>query len=39
VQAADGSRTVTRIAPGYFKLLADWIKGSPQQGYGTARKR
>jgi pimeloyl-ACP methyl ester carboxylesterase len=39
VQAADGSRTVTRIAPGYFQLLADWIKGSPQQGYGTARKR
>lgn len=39
VQAADGSRTVTRIAAGYFQLLGDWIKGSVHPSYGTARKR
>jgi len=39
-QAADGSRTVTRIASGYFPLLTDWIKGTPlKASYGTARKR
>jgi pimeloyl-ACP methyl ester carboxylesterase len=39
-QAADGSRTVTRIASGYFPLLTDWIKGtSLKDHYGTARRR
>jgi pimeloyl-ACP methyl ester carboxylesterase len=39
-QAADGSRTVTRIASGYFPLLTDWIKRTPlKASYGTARKR
>ena len=33
-QAADGSRTVTRIADGYFRLLADWIKGATRGPYG-----
>jgi pimeloyl-ACP methyl ester carboxylesterase len=39
-EAADGSRTVTRIASGYFPLLADWIRGIPlKANYGTSRKR
>jgi pimeloyl-ACP methyl ester carboxylesterase len=38
-QAADGSRTVTRIASGYFPLLTDWIKGTAlKDHYGTARR-
>jgi uncharacterized protein len=39
VQAPDGSRTITRVAPGYFRLVTDWIKGSMVKSYGTARKR
>jgi pimeloyl-ACP methyl ester carboxylesterase len=38
-QGADGSRTVTRLAPGYFQLLTDWIKGFVGGSYGAARKR
>jgi hypothetical protein len=38
VQAADGSRTYTRITDGYFRLLADWIKDAPPTAYGRARK-
>ena len=39
-QAPDGSRTVTRVAAGYFSLLADWIKGSAgAASYRRARKR
>ena len=37
-EAADGSRTPTRITDGYFRLLADWIKGVEGNGYGSARK-
>jgi hypothetical protein len=33
-QAPDGTRTVTRIADGYFRLLADWIKGEARGPYG-----
>ena len=39
VQAADGSRTVTRISDGYFRLVGDWIKGRVSGPYGAARKR
>lgn len=39
-QAADGTRTVTRIASGYFPLLTDWINQAPlRESYGTGRKR
>jgi uncharacterized protein len=39
VQAADGSRTVTRVTDGYFRLVTDWIKGGLSGSYGRARKR
>jgi pimeloyl-ACP methyl ester carboxylesterase len=38
-EAADGTRTYSRITDGYFRLLADWIKGRPSGTYGRARKR
>ena len=38
-QAADGTRTYTRVADGYFRLLGDWIKGKVGNTYGRARKR
>ena len=38
-QAADGSRTHTRITDGYFRLLGDWIKGETRGSYGRARRR
>lgn len=38
-QAADGNRTVTRVSDGYFRLVADWIKGDVHGTYGRARKR
>lgn len=38
-EAADGTRTYTRITDGYFRLLADWIKGGANGAYGRARKR
>ncbi|NIJ38375.1 hypothetical protein FHR22_003086 [Sphingopyxis panaciterrae] len=34
--AADGSRSVTRIADGYLKLLGDWIKRDVRGPYGRA---
>ncbi len=39
VQAADGSRAVTRVSDGYFRLVADWITGETKGTYGRARKR
>ena len=39
VEAADGSRTGTRVSDGYFRLLGDWIKGQGGGPYGRARKR
>jgi hypothetical protein len=38
-QAADGSRTYTRVTDGYFRLLGDWIKGKLDGTYGRARQR
>ena len=38
-EAADGTRNYTRVTDGYFRLLGDWIKGSPGGPYGRARKR
>ena len=38
-QAADGTRTYTRVTDGYFRLLGDWIKGRLNGSYGRARKR
>lgn len=38
VEAPDGTRTYTRVTDGYFRLLADWIKGARPTTYGRARK-
>ena len=38
-EAADGTRSYGRITEGYFRLLADWIKGKTSGPYGQARKR
>lgn len=38
-EAADGTRTYSRITDGYYRLLADWIKGRADGSYGRARKR
>ena len=38
-EAADGTRSYGRIADGYFRLLADWIKGKVEGPYGSARTR
>lgn len=35
---ADGSRKVTRITDGYFRLLGDWIKGEVKGPYGRAER-
>jgi uncharacterized protein len=35
---ADGSRTATRVADGYLRLIGDWIKGQVKGDYGRARK-
>jgi hypothetical protein len=35
-QAADGTRTSTRVTDGYYRLLADWIKGETHPPYGAA---
>ena len=32
----DGSRRGTRITDGYLRLLADWIRGTPQGTYGRS---
>ncbi|MEG3179501.1 alpha/beta hydrolase family protein [Sphingomonas sp. LT1P40] len=33
-QAPDGARTTTRVTDGYFRLVADWIKGRTTPPYG-----
>jgi pimeloyl-ACP methyl ester carboxylesterase len=38
-EGADGNRNYGRITDGYFRLLADWIKGKAGGPYGRARKR
>jgi uncharacterized protein len=35
-QAADGTRTSTRVTDGYYRLLADWIKRERHPPYGAA---
>lgn len=35
---ADGSRTITRIADGYLRLLGDWIKRDAKGSYGRAER-
>jgi uncharacterized protein len=35
-QAPDGTRTSTRVTDGYYRLLADWIKGEKHSPYGAA---
>lgn len=37
VTNADGSRDVTRITDGYFKLLGDWIKRDVRGSYGRGQ--
>jgi pimeloyl-ACP methyl ester carboxylesterase len=36
-EAADGTRTITRQAEGYQRLLADWMKGQLKPPYGRAQ--
>ena len=36
VTSPDGERIRTRYAPGFLKLLADWMKGEVAEPYGTA---
>jgi hypothetical protein len=36
VQEPDGTRTMTRVADGYFRLRADWIKQERHPPYGRA---
>jgi pimeloyl-ACP methyl ester carboxylesterase len=36
-EAADGTRTITRQAEGYQRLLADWMKGELKPPYGRAQ--
>jgi len=38
VQNPDGSRRVTRITDGYFRLLADWIRQQDAPPYGTGER-
>jgi hypothetical protein len=38
VTLPDGTRDITRIAEGYFRLLADWMKGTRAPPYGNSRK-
>ena len=38
-QAADGTRTVTRIADGYFRLIGDWVWQRQLGTYGRGRPR
>jgi hypothetical protein len=38
VQNPDGSRRVTRITEGYFRLLADWIRQQDAPPYGTGER-
>ena len=36
-QEPDGARRYTRITEGYFRLLADWVKGVRKPPYGRAQ--
>ncbi len=36
VEAPDGSRTTTRVADGYYRLLGDWINGRWSPPYGDS---
>lgn len=36
VEAPDGTRTMTRVADGYFRITADWIKREQHPPYGRA---
>ncbi|WP_369062026.1 alpha/beta hydrolase [Caulobacter sp. 73W] len=38
-QGSDGGRTYGRITDGYFRLLADWIRGGGSSDYGRGRRR
>ncbi|QNK00763.1 alpha/beta fold hydrolase [Dyella telluris] len=38
VQDKDGTRHVTRITDGYFRLLADWIRQQDNPPYGTGER-
>jgi pimeloyl-ACP methyl ester carboxylesterase len=38
-QAADFSRKHTRVAPGFYDLMADWAKGNLDGKYGKAERR
>jgi len=38
VQDADGTRHVTRITDGYFRLLADWIRRQDHPPYGAGQR-
>ncbi|MEM7614669.1 MAG: alpha/beta fold hydrolase, partial [Pseudomonadota bacterium] len=38
-QQDDGTRAFTRIAPGYYDLLADWARGALDGPYGNAEWR
>jgi hypothetical protein len=35
-EAADGTRTTTRVADGYYRMLGDWIRGRWAPPYGNA---
>lgn len=37
VEAADGSRRYTRFTEGYYRLVADWIRGGATGRYGRAQ--
>jgi len=39
VQAPDGTRKHTRIAPGFYDLMADWAKGRLAGPYGSATRK
>lgn len=36
-EAPDGTRTYTGVAPGYYRMVADWIKGKWSPPYGRAK--
>jgi hypothetical protein len=37
VEAADGTRRYTRVTDGYYRLVADWIKGTHSPPYGRGQ--
>ena len=38
-EAKDGTRKHARIAPGFYDLMADWVKGKLDGNYGKAYRR